>query len=192
MLSGIGVWEVNPTYDRKKVTWTNQTAGIESLVVQQIVKAPKPNNRILVACQDRPNFSIASPTTYATTYNPASGSIQHAGDIVYADDDPTVVFGSSGSSIWRSQDSGQTWVRIATHGVNGCVFAAGMGGACPKLAAPNKLRVVHQDASPNSPLQVGMPTGDPNVGSNWNWTNSRDQSGNPIIGYGYYSVTPTT
>ena len=49
------------------------------------------------------------------------GPINHTGDIVYSDRDPTVVFGAAGGIIWRSSDSGETWKEIGKNGVNGFI-----------------------------------------------------------------------
>ena len=127
-LSGIAVYDVVPVSSgTQTVTCNNITAGVESLVVQKLMKAPAPSSRVGVACQDRPGFSMPDAHTYATAYNPGGGNIIQAGDIIYADDDPTVWFNSADDKVWRSQDSGVTWVLIGSSGVRG--YVAPSGGA---------------------------------------------------------------
>ena len=101
-----------------------------------------------------------------------------------------MVFGSGGDQIWRSQSSGQdgTWVLIGSNGVNGYVGpTSANGGGAPKLAAPDKLSCIHVDASNWSNVQVGIPTGDPNVGANWNWQDCKT----PNSGGSSFSSSPT-
>ncbi len=77
LLDGIGVWHATPIHNSSAVlTWYSQTRGIESLIVQQIVKAPAPNGRILLACQDRPFFSLTGPSIY-----PAKDHPYHPADV---------------------------------------------------------------------------------------------------------------
>ena len=113
-LSGIAVYDSVPAAGSGAVAANNVTAGLESLVVQKILKAPAPNGRILIACEDRPIFSTANASTYPANANPVTGQILQAGDVVYADDDPTVVFGGFAASVTRSQDSGLTFITIGT------------------------------------------------------------------------------
>ena len=67
---GIGVWYMTPTYNSARPTWYSRTRGIDSLTIQRIVKAPKPNGRILLACMDRPFFSLTSPTVFPAKDHP--------------------------------------------------------------------------------------------------------------------------
>ena len=53
----------SPSITITTLTWNAITTGVESLIIQQIVKTPSPNGRILVACQDRPVFSLANSST---------------------------------------------------------------------------------------------------------------------------------
>ena len=152
-----------------------------------IIKTPAPNGRILVACQDRPNFSLANASTYPSSYNPTQTGVLQAGDVVYADDDPTVCFGSGDDMCMAFTETavlmGHGFL-LATNGVNGYVgTSSGSFGAdgSPNLGAPNKLSCIHADISPFSNLQVGIPTGDPNVGSNWNWQDCLTTPGGATI-----------
>ena len=66
--------------------------------------------------------------------------INHTGDILYSDSDPTVVFGSAMGIIWRSTDSGETWKEIARNGVNG--FIAGIGNFVLASLTPTNCMVL--------------------------------------------------
>ena len=130
MCNGIGIWYTTNTA-ANPVTWISRTAGLDSLTTQRIVKAPSPNGRILVACQDRPFFSLVNSTTYPSRDHPfADGgppNITQAGDIIYSDSDPTVVWGSADGQIWRSTNSGDKWSLIASHDVKGFSQRNGKG-----------------------------------------------------------------
>ena len=169
MCDGIGVWYTTNT-TANLTTWTSRTAGLDSLTTQKIVKAPSPNGRILIACQDRPFFSLVNPTTYPTRDHPfadgGSAGIRQSGDIIYSDSDPTVVWGSAHSEIWRSRNSGDKWSLIASHGVKG--FRGGQGKAC--LASISPTSVV---AAPNNEGSVTVQYGaTSDGGATWTWQNS--------------------
>ena len=169
MCNGIGIWYTTNTA-ANPVTWISRTAGLDSLTTQRIVKAPSPNGRILLACQDRPFFSLVSPMTYPSRDHPfADGgppNILQAGDIIYSDSDPKVVWGSEESRIWRSTNSGDKWSLIASHGVKG--FFSGRGKAC--LASTSPTSIV---AAPNNEGSVNIQYGTTSDGgATWTWQNS--------------------
>ena len=177
MCNGIGIFYTTNT-TAKKTTWTSRTAGLDSLTTQRIVKAPAPNGRILVACQDRPFFSLVNSSTYPSRDHPfADGgppNITQAGDIIFSDSDPTVVWGSAGGQIWRSTNSGDKWSLIASHDAKG--FRSGMGKACLASVSPTSI-VAAPNPTANVPVQFGTTS---DGGKTWNWQPSL-YNGKPLV-----------
>ena len=184
LCDGIGVWYMTPAYNSARPTWYSRTRGINSLTIQRIVKAPKPNGRILLACQDRPFFSLTSPTVFPAKDHPyvppkynGHGPINHTGDIIYSDSDPTVVFGSAMGIIWRSTDSGETWKEIARNGENG--FIAGMGNFVLASLTPANCMVLPTHSA-TSWIQYGVSA---DGGATWKWAQSLYED-KPLLAYG--------
>ena len=170
MCNGIGIWYTTNTA-AKTTTWTSRTAGLDSLTTQRIVKAPSPNGRIYVCCQDRPLFTLLNPSTYPTVDHPrADGGttgISHGGDVVFSDSDPTVIWGSAGGQIWRSSNSGDKWSLIATHDVKG--FRSGMGKACLASTSPTSILAAPNRDGTGVNVQYGTTS---DGGTTWTWQNS--------------------
>ena len=138
------------------------------------------------ACQDRPFFSLVNPTTYPSRDHPfADGgppNILQAGDIIYSDSDPKVVWGSEESRIWRSTNSGDKWSLIASHGVKG--FFSGRGKAC--LASTSPTSIV---AAPNNEGSVNIQYGTTSDGgATWTWQNSL-YNGKPMRSNGTFDYS---
>lgn len=185
IVDGIGCYTMSPTETSAEQTWNTRTAGMDSMIIQRITKAPSPSGKILLACQDRPLFVVDNEKTYPSTYFPVSTSIAQTGDVIYSDSDPTVWYAGKGDGVWRTQDGSTTWVQIGRNGVNGCnLGAGGTGGLCPMLASISPTNVMAAGCG-NSPayVQRGTATGDPNVASNWTWANCT-YSGNPVSAKG--------
>lgn len=184
ILDGVGVWYTTPLYSRARPTWYSQSSGMDSLTVNRIVKSPSPNGRILLGCEDRPFFSLVDAYTEPAAYYPISQNVNHAGDIVYSDNDPTVVFASAGSQIFRSTNKGiDGWAIIASGGLNGWG-----GGIWSMLASisPTQCIAVPSDNSGN--IQYGSSS---DGGTTWTWTNTL-LGGNRIVARGSGSAFGTT
>jgi hypothetical protein len=121
MTSGTGHFycDVPTTAGALSLTYVSQVCGNESIIPCKIVKAPSPNGRILIACEDRPFFSLVDAIQPTTNYFPNSGiggGVSQGYDIVYSDSDPTVCWGTDGGSIWRSTDKGLTYTSLGIGG----------------------------------------------------------------------------
>ena len=189
LCDGIGVWYTTPAYNSARPTWYSRTRGIDSLTVQRIVKAPKPNGRVLLACQDRPFFTLTSPTVFPAKDHPyvppsynGHGPINQTGDIIYSDSDPTVVFGAAGGEIWRSSDSGETWKQIGKNGVNG--FMSGQGNCMVASLTPTNC-MVQPTHSPVSWIQYGTSS---DGGETWKWAQTLFE-GKPLLATGSFTYT---
>jgi hypothetical protein len=143
----------------------------------------------LLACQDRPFFTLASPTVFPAKDHPyvppkynGFGPINHTGDIIYSDSDPTVVFGAAGGSIWRSSDSGETWKEIGKNGVNG--FISGMGNCMLASLTPTNCMAA-PTSSPVSWVQYGT---SPDGGETWKWAQTLFE-GKPMPAGGSFTYT---
>lgn len=110
-------------------TFVAQSAVMDSLTMQKIVKAPAPNGRILMAAQDRQFLTSPNVTTYPTTFFPL-GFPSNPTDITYSKADPATVWGAASDAVYRSTDSGVTftisglskpWCMLASTAASSCV-----------------------------------------------------------------------
>jgi len=182
LANGVGVWYTIPSANNAEPTWTSRTAGLDSMTVQRIVKAPAPNGNILIACQDRCFFVTPSPSTFPVRDHPwADGGppgVQQCGDIIFSDNDPKVVWGSQGASIWRSTDSGNKWNLVGKHGSNyvGLIGQATLASTDPMscMAAPT-----NQNEAPHARIQY---TAD--GGKTWQFSQYKGQ---PLTAFGNFN-----
>ena len=110
------------------------------------------------------------------------GPINHTGDIIYSDSDPTVVFGAAGGIIWRSSDSGETWKEIGKNGVNG--FISGQGNCMLASLTPTNC-MAQPTHSPVSWIQYGTSS---DGGETWKWAQTLYE-GKPLLATGSFTYT---
>jgi hypothetical protein len=135
---GIGVVKCNyPDGDlsnSNRPVFRSVSAGIEELVVRQIVSAP--GVMPIVGCWDRPLFRIVDPDVYPATYGP-DPSLRHAASLDYAKDDPlklaALVFHwgrNPADYSCYSDDGGASWRRFKEQPlqVEGASMAMGRAG----------------------------------------------------------------
>jgi hypothetical protein len=118
---GVGVWHTNfPTsgFTWQTVTlWTDQSAGIEQLVANDII-AP-PGGVPILASWDRGFMTITNPNAYPTSYGPVNGSFVAGWSLDYASSDPSFIVGLANwwgtEESGYSTDGGQTWKQFRTY-----------------------------------------------------------------------------
>ena len=183
MLDGVGVWYTTPPYNSARPIWYSQSSGMDSLTINRIVKAPSPNGRILLACEDRPIFSLPDVHTEPTTYYPINQNVNHGGDIVYSDSDPTVVFASAGGQIFRSANKGiDGWKIIAGTGLNGWA-----GGGWCMLASISPTQCIAVPSTGSGNIQYGSSS---DGGTTWVWKSTL-VGGGPLVANGSGSAFGT-
>lgn len=150
------------------------SAGIETLVVRQILSAP--GAMPIVGCWDRPLFRIADPDTYPATYGP-DPVLRHAASLDFAKDNPSklaaLVFhwgrNPPGWSCY-SDDAGTTWTRFEEQPlkVEGASMAMGREGnivvfpqmnGTPTFTQDNGRTWAEMSFAPLGPAVQGSETG---------------------------------
>lgn len=123
--AGVGCWTTTiPATSGSMPThqpWTSQSAGIEQLVVNKIIKPP--GGQIVIAVWDQALFITSDPDTYpaASQQKPAAeqGAVDAAWGVDYSGQTPSFLvtalsFQRNGLSAY-STDSGSTWTAFATY-----------------------------------------------------------------------------
>jgi photosystem II stability/assembly factor-like uncharacterized protein len=136
---GVGVWRTNPPTRDRAVKWISQSAGIEQLVVNEIVSPWGARGGPVAAVWDRCVFDLSNPTRYPTSAGttnayeriPAGWSVDWASAdpstvvaMCHAIDNPTDTSGysSDGGATWTTFDSVPNEGSPAIFG--GCVAAS--------------------------------------------------------------------
>lgn len=131
---GVGTCHTNWPLTFTAFGWTDDSLGIEELVVQDII-APV-GGPVMYAVEDRGVFTLADPSVFQSTYFPNTSF--HAGwALDYASNDSTFIaalinndIGSFPSNQYSasSSNSGATWALLsgipAAPGLGGCIAAA--------------------------------------------------------------------
>ena len=81
-----------PTSSNSPYVWTDQSLGIEQVVVQSDYCAARAAIRS-IAVWDRGFFQIDNPDTYASSYGPVNGAFTEGWALDYASSDPSFVVG---------------------------------------------------------------------------------------------------
>ena len=115
---GLGVWTTStlPTAADTPFVWSDQSAGIEQLVANQIIVPP--GGKPIVAVWDRGFFYISNPNVEPSSYGPVSGSFTEGWALDYASSDPSFIVGVAdwygyNQETAYSTDGGQTWSLFA-------------------------------------------------------------------------------
>jgi hypothetical protein len=147
---GIGVWYTQPRADAGRPTWTSETAGIEELIVDDLLVPP--GGKPILAVQDRGVFRIDDPEQYPARHGPArDASIRHGWAIDYASGEPSFIAGIfNGGAIDRSgysKDGGSKWVPFPS---NAPASAPGnLGGS---IAVSTPVNIVWAPANNGRPF----------------------------------------
>jgi hypothetical protein len=159
---GNGIWTTTPAHNANRGTWYSQMDNMQSMSLNRLRKAPAPNGRILLGGQDHLFYSIADAFTDPTYCypGPTGGvppNVSNAGDIVYSESDPTVLFGSTTSHVYRATGSAITnnWTDISYGG----------GGVWPLLASTTPISVVA--VANGATARYGSSS---DGGTTWTWT----------------------
>lgn len=136
---GIGVWYTAPRVDAGRQTWTSETAGIEELIVNDLVLPPGGNP--LVAVQDRGVFRISDPEVYPSSHGPARDvSIRHGWAADYFSGEPAFIAGifngGAADKSGYSNDGGLTWVPF---GSNAPASPPGNAGGSIAVSTPKNM-----------------------------------------------------
>ena len=165
LTGGTGVWVTTqaPTSGATQntpVTWTDQTAGIENLVADEIIVPPGGNP--VLASYDRGFFDISNPNAYPSTYGPVDWDTLAAGfSVDYASSDPSFIVGIA--EWWGNEESGystnggQTWTKFPTEIPGG--GSSFIGGT---IAASTPKNIIWAPSSGNQPYYTL------NGGTTWN------------------------
>ena len=114
---GVGVWWTNPPMHDRPVVWTSQNAGIEQLVVNQIVSPWGGRGGAVAAVWDRCVFDLSEPNRYpisAGTTN-AYRRIPSGWSVDWASSDPSTIVAmchgvdNPTDTSGYSSDGGATW-----------------------------------------------------------------------------------
>jgi photosystem II stability/assembly factor-like uncharacterized protein len=115
---GIGLWHTSPRSNAGRPTWTSETAGIEELIVNDLIIPP--GGAPLVAVQDRGVFRISDPEVYPTDHGPARDvPIRHGWAVDYASSEPAftagIFNGGGADKSGYSHDGGLKWVPFGSN-----------------------------------------------------------------------------
>jgi hypothetical protein len=137
---GIGVW-YSTSQSGSTVTWTSQSAGIEELVINQIISPP--GGVPVIACWDRPVFRITNPDVYQSHHGPdESVNINVASSIDWTTATPSTLavmcdrFNGDYSGL--SNDGGASWTKFSG-GAGGSWPYGGYLSGCIAASSPSKI-----------------------------------------------------
>jgi hypothetical protein len=159
--AGTGVWNTPmPSATASTVPWTDQSAGIEQLVANQILVPP--GGQPVLASWDRPFFYISSLASYPATYGPiASDNIVAGWSIDYASSSPKFLVGIA--EWWGTENSGYStnggasWTQFASFPPG--ASSSYMGGT---IAASSPSNIIWAPADNQQPYYTT------NGGTSWN------------------------
>ncbi len=171
---GTGLYYIDVTNTSALQTANSQMQILQSLIVGQVLKAPSPGNKIVLAWnQDRALVVCDDEHTIPDGYFPQALS-QAAGRACYSLNDPTKIFAGEGSRMlqYAGGNTGgvQNWTQITTTGLHGWT---GLGDLQPISRSSTELFVV---SGGTTPIQYGTLSG-----GIWSWTNTLF-GGNPLNG----------
>lgn len=118
---GIGVWYLKPSESVNSYVWQSQSAGIEQLVVNDIISPP--GGKPLVAVWDRGHFRIEDPDQYPTKHGPTN-AFDSTWDLDYSGTTPSFLVANSTNFVHStinagySTDGGITWQKFASMPAN--------------------------------------------------------------------------
>lgn len=127
--TGIGIFKCSPSI-AANVQWTSESADIEQLVVNHVIKPP--GGSLIVNCLDRPVFTVPNPNAYATQHGVNySQTIDEGYHSDWASADPRFIVtnnaGTSGYSLNGGGSDGApaNWTMFANFPVaSGSIAAA--------------------------------------------------------------------
>lgn len=173
---GVGVRSATPTTNpATSFNWTDQSEGIEELVMNQVISPPNGGNVICLAW-DRSELTQVNKALYPTTYNPATFVFPPGGTSgCYVPGTPDTVFFHASGALYKSTDKGINWT--STSGVPN----TGAGGGC--LAALTSTLLVFVQHSGGGPYYTT------DGGATWNSLVSYFSSNFSISGGGGWNIS---